>query len=58
VTDDPRLSIVAVATREAVDLVVVGSHGRSGLQKLLLESVSSHVVAHTPCSVLVVKLPK
>jgi nucleotide-binding universal stress UspA family protein len=58
VTADPREAIVEVATREGVDLIVVGSHGRSGLKKLLLGSVSSHVVSHAPCSVLVVKLPR
>jgi nucleotide-binding universal stress UspA family protein len=34
---------------------VLGSHGRTGLAKLLLGSVSSHVVTHSHCSVLVVK---
>jgi nucleotide-binding universal stress UspA family protein len=38
------------------DLVVVGSHGRTGLAKLVLGSVASHVVTHAPCSVLVVKM--
>ncbi|MGE5175297.1 MAG: universal stress protein [Hyphomicrobiales bacterium] len=54
---DPRSAIVDAATRERVDLVIVGSHGRSGFKKLLLGSVASHVVAHAPCSVLVVKQP-
>lgn len=58
VTADPREAIVDVATREGIDLIVVGSHGRSGLKRLLLGSVSSHVVSHAPCGVLVVKLPK
>jgi nucleotide-binding universal stress UspA family protein len=58
VTDDPRPAIVAAATREAADLIVVGSQGRSGLQRLLLGSVSHYVVNHAPCSVLVVKLPQ
>jgi hypothetical protein len=35
----------------------VGSHGRSGLKKLLLGSVATHVVTHAPCPVLVVKTP-
>jgi nucleotide-binding universal stress UspA family protein len=58
VTDDPRSAIVAAAMREAADLIVVGSHGRSGLQRLLLGSVSHYVVNHAPCNVLVVKLPQ
>jgi nucleotide-binding universal stress UspA family protein len=56
-TADPREAIVDLAKREGVDLVILGSHGLSGLKKLLLGSVSSHVVAHAPCSVLVVKAP-
>jgi nucleotide-binding universal stress UspA family protein len=42
---------------EHADLLVVGSHGRTGIKKLLLGSVASHVVAHAPCPVLVVKMP-
>lgn len=53
---DPREGIVETARQEQVDLVVVGSHGRTGLDKLLMGSVASHVVTHAPCSVLVVKL--
>lgn len=57
VLGDPRSAIVDAATRERADLVIVGSHGRSGFKKLLLGSVASHVVSHAPCSVLVVKRP-
>ena len=53
---DPRECLVDVAKKERADLVVLGSHGRSGLRGLLLGSVAAHVVAHAPCSVLVVKL--
>jgi nucleotide-binding universal stress UspA family protein len=52
---DPREVIVEVAAKERADLVIVGSHGRTGLRKLLMGSVASHVVTHAPCSVLVVK---
>jgi nucleotide-binding universal stress UspA family protein len=52
---DPREMIVQTAIDERVDLVVVGSHGRSGITKLLMGSVATHVVTHAPCSVLVVK---
>ncbi len=55
---DPREVLVDVARAESADLIVVGSHGRTGLAKLLLGSVASHVVSHAPCSVLVVKRPK
>jgi nucleotide-binding universal stress UspA family protein len=56
VTADPREAIVDLAKREGIELIVVGSHGRSGLKKLVMGSVSSYVVSHSPCSVLVVKL--
>jgi nucleotide-binding universal stress UspA family protein len=54
---DPRDVICRLAAEEATDLIVMGSHGRTGIAKMLLGSVASHVVAHAPCSVLVVKLP-
>jgi len=54
---DPRSAIVDAARSEKVDLIVVGSHGRSGFAKLLLGSVASHVVTHAHCNVLVVKVP-
>ena len=55
VQGDPRVVIVDTARAVGADLVVVGSHGRSGLAKLVLGSVASHVVSHAPCNVLVVK---
>jgi len=56
VRGDPREALVLAAESDQADLVVVGSHGRSGLTKLLLGSVASHVVTHAPCNVLVVKM--
>jgi CBS domain-containing protein/nucleotide-binding universal stress UspA family protein len=47
--------LVDTARSENADLVIVGSHGRTGFGKLFLGSVASHVVTHSPCSVLVVK---
>ena len=52
---NPQTALVDAAQAENVDLVIVGSHGRTGFRKLLLGSVASHVVTHAPCSVLVVK---
>jgi nucleotide-binding universal stress UspA family protein len=54
-TGDPRDALLRLAEDERVDLMVMGSHGRTGFAKLLLGSVSSHVVTHAHCSVLVVK---
>ena len=55
---DPATAILELARRESVDLVVVGSHGRSGFERFLLGSVSGRVVEHAPCDVLVVKSPE
>jgi nucleotide-binding universal stress UspA family protein len=52
---DPRHAILDSAESEKADLIVLGSHGRSGIAKLLIGSVASHVVTHAHCSVLVVK---
>lgn len=52
---DPREAILRLVNDERVDLLVLGSHGRTGFAKLLLGSVSSHAVTHAHCSVLVVK---
>jgi len=47
--------IISTCSEKKADLVVVGSHGRHGAKKFLLGSVSSKVVEHAPCDVLVVK---
>jgi nucleotide-binding universal stress UspA family protein len=55
---DPRFVLVDTAAHDGTDLIVVGTHGRTGVKKLLLGSVASHVVSHAPCSVLVVRKPR
>jgi nucleotide-binding universal stress UspA family protein len=47
--------IVDYAERENVDLIVIGTRGRTGFKKMLLGSVASDVVTYSHCSVLVVK---
>jgi nucleotide-binding universal stress UspA family protein len=51
----PEHTLVRVAEREEVDLVVVGHRGLSGMTRMLLGSVSEHVAHHAPCSVFVVR---
>jgi nucleotide-binding universal stress UspA family protein len=53
--DAPSAILDAAATWPA-DLILVGSHGRSGINRFLLGSVSERVVRHAPCSVQVVRL--
>ena len=48
-------AIVDYAERENVDLIVIGTRGRTGLKKMLLGSVASDVVTYAHCPVLVVK---
>jgi nucleotide-binding universal stress UspA family protein len=55
VVADPRSALLEAARKHPTDLIVVGSHGRTGIQKLMLGSVASHVVTHAPCSVLVIR---
>jgi len=52
---DAADAICRAAERLGVDVVIVGSHGHTGLARLFLGSVSEHVVRHAPCTVLVVR---
>ena len=52
----PSVTLVEVA--EGADLLVVGSHGRSGLSRIMLGSVAMACVNHAPCPVVVIRLPR
>ncbi len=52
---NPAEEILEAAEKMKADVIVTGSHGRRGAQKFLLGSVSSRIVDHAECSVLVVK---
>jgi nucleotide-binding universal stress UspA family protein len=47
--------IIQAAIKNEVDLIVMGSHGRTGLKRLLMGSVTERVIGQSPCPVLVVK---
>ncbi|MCL5023333.1 MAG: universal stress protein [Nitrospirae bacterium] len=51
----PYEAVVNSATEKKADLIVVGSHGRTGLEKLLMGSVTERIIVLSPCAVLVVK---
>ena len=53
----PYMEIVKAAADLDVDLIVLGSHGRSGISHLLLGSVAEKVVRLAPCPVFTVKPP-
>lgn len=52
---DPLFQIVEYARVEHVDLIVMGTHGRSGVVHLFLGSVAERVVRTAPCPVLTVR---
>ena len=56
-TGDPGERIIALAEAEKVDLIVVGSHHRSVLRRVLGGSVADDVAHHAPCPVLLMRRP-
>jgi len=55
---DPAAEIVRHATAAGTDLIVLGTHGRTGADRLLMGSVAGRVMRDAPCSVTVVKMPR
>jgi nucleotide-binding universal stress UspA family protein len=53
----PFHEIIETAKTQQVDLIVMGTHGRTGFQHVLLGSVAEKVVRLAPCPVLVVRQP-
>jgi nucleotide-binding universal stress UspA family protein len=53
----PEEAIVRLAEEEEVDMIVLGSHGRTGITRLLLGSVAEAIVRKAHCPVLVYKQP-
>ncbi len=44
-----------LAREQKANMIIMGSHGRTGLRRLLMGSVTEKVIGHAPCPVLVVK---
>jgi nucleotide-binding universal stress UspA family protein len=55
---DPPSEIVRYGRDAGIDVIVMGTHGRTGVERLLMGSVAEKVLRDAPCSVLVVKLPR
>ena len=54
---EPFQEILDTAKKQQVDLIIMGTHGRTGLQHVLMGSVAEKVVRLAPCPVLVVRQP-
>lgn len=53
----PFMEIIRYAREKSIDLIVIGTHGRTGLSHMLLGSVAERVVRKAPCPVLSVRHP-
>jgi nucleotide-binding universal stress UspA family protein len=58
VSDSPATAIVEYARDEAIDLIVMGTQGRSTMSQILVGSVAERVVRTAPCPVLTVRHPE
>ena len=58
ITGSPARAIVAIAEGEHCGLIVMGTHGRTGLSHMLMGSVAERVVRTAPCPVLTVRAEK
>jgi len=54
---DPATEILEVAEETKCDVIVLNTHGRTGLARLLMGSVAEEVVRRAPCPVLTVRIP-
>jgi nucleotide-binding universal stress UspA family protein len=54
----PYEEISRFAEENKIDLIVIGTHGRKGLDRMLFGSTAEQVVRYAPCPVLTVRLPK
>ena len=55
---DPAEQIVRYARESGIDLIVMGTQGRTGMDRMLLGSVAERTLRDAACSVLVVKMPR
>jgi nucleotide-binding universal stress UspA family protein len=55
---NPWSGVCEYARQQAVDLIIVSTHGRTGLRHALIGSTAERIVQHAPCPVLTVKSPE
>jgi nucleotide-binding universal stress UspA family protein len=58
ISDEPADTITDYAKAHNIDLIVMGTHSRRGLERLLVGSVAEHVIRTAPCPVLTVRHPE
>jgi len=57
VTGTPYFKIIEIARAENADVIVMATHGRTGLRHFIMGSVAERVVRTAPCAVLTIRLP-
>ena len=58
IVGDPAEAIVDLAEDEGVDMIVMGTHGRTGVRRLLMGSIAERIVRTASCPVLTIKHPR
>ena len=53
----PHIEVMNVAKDKGIDMIVMGTHGRTGIDRVLFGSTAEKVVKKAPCSVLTVRRP-
>lgn len=53
-SEEPYRDIVDAAAKSRADVIIMGRHGRTGLPRLMMGSVTARVIGHSPCNVLVI----
>ena len=52
--EDPYVEIVDEAVKNKTDMIIIGTHGRTGVKRFVMGSVAGNVIGHAPCKVLVI----
>ncbi|NWF75416.1 MAG: universal stress protein [Nitrospirae bacterium] len=58
ITGIPHEEIIHFVNKHNIDLIVMGTHGRKGIDRILFGSTAANVVRFAPCPVLTVRVPK